>query len=62
MGDFEMKNFSNTYSLFKRNHPNEKKIIAYEIILLHKVKLEQTGVIFRLLCTFTRKLRERLVR
>ena len=57
-----MKNFSNTYSLFKRNHPNEKKIIAYGIILLHKVKLEQTGIIFRLLCTFTRKLRERLVR
>ena len=40
------------YSLFKVNHSMENKIIEYDIILLHKYKVEQTEVLSRLLFTF----------
>ena len=49
MVGIEVKNFSYTYSLFKRNHSMETKIIEYGIILLHKYKVEQAEVISILL-------------
>ena len=62
-GFFESKNFSYTRSLFKGNHSIESKIIEHGKILLHKFKVEQTGVISRLLFTcFTQILQMRLVR
>ena len=48
-GEFELKNFIYTYSLFKGNHSIERKIIEYGIILLHKYKVKQTEVVSRLL-------------
>ena len=45
--------WSYTYSLFKENHSLESKLIEYGIILLHKYKVEQTQVIFRLLFIFS---------
>ena len=44
---FEVKNFSYTYSLFKRSHSMESKVNEYGIILSLKYKLEQTEVIYR---------------
>ena len=62
-GGFEVKNFSYTYSFFTGSHCMESKVIEYGIILLHKYKLQQTEVIYRLLFTFvTHKLQEHLVR
>lgn len=62
-GGFEVKKVSYSYSLLKGNHCMESKIIEYEMILLHKYKLEQTEVICRLLfISFTHKLQEHLVR
>ena len=62
-GGFEVKNFSCTYSLFKVNRSMKSKIIKYGIILLHKYKVEQAGVITRLPSSlFYHKLQERLVR
>ena len=49
---FEVKNFSDTYSLLKGNHSMESKIIEYGIIIFPKYKAEQTEVISRLASTF----------
>ena len=43
-GDFDLKNFSYTYNLFKGNHSMEGKIIQYGIIFLDKYKIAQTTV------------------
>ena len=51
-GEFEVKNFSYSYSLFKGNHSMERKIIEYGIILLYKYKVKQTEVASRSLFTF----------
>ena len=41
MGDFDVKNFSYTYILFKGSHCMDSKIIEHGIILLYKGKVEQ---------------------
>ena len=45
MGNFEVKNFSYTYSLFKGNHSMDGKMIEYGIILLQKYRVDQIEAI-----------------